>query len=108
MAQWMNLNRNNRYVLTHQYILNCEKNWPCPPTSGSYGRQSGKQTGGRTSEQAGGWAGRQVGRQADIIWVNFKIFKALLQIKLFRLLFYLILLQCYHSIRTAFQLAFIK
>ena len=38
MAQWINLNWNNRSVLAHD-ILYCEKNWPYPPTaSGSYGR----------------------------------------------------------------------
>ena len=37
MAQWINLNRNNRSVLASRYSV--LKNWPYPPTaSGSYGR----------------------------------------------------------------------
>ena len=50
-------------------------------------------------------AGRQAGRQADEIQVSFKIFKILYRLKLFRLLICLISLQCYYSIRSAFQLA---
>ena len=44
MAQWMNLQRNNRSVLAHC----CEKNWAYPPSaSGSYRREGVRQnTGG--------------------------------------------------------------
>ena len=57
MAQWINLNQNNRSVLAHQYSV-LWKNWSYPPTaSGSYGRQAGK--------------------QADKIWVGLEIFKIL-------------------------------
>ena len=42
MAQWINLNRNNRSVLAYQYSVLGEKNWPYPSTaSGFYGREGG-------------------------------------------------------------------
>ena len=58
MAQWINLNRNNRSVLAYQYSVLGEKNWPYPSTaSGSYGREGG--------------------RLADEMRVGFEIFKIL-------------------------------
>ena len=64
--------------------------WAYPPTtSGCYSRQGGK--------------------PVDEIQVGFKIFtENSLQVKLLELLYILTSLQCYYSVRTAFQLAFVK
>ena len=115
MAQWINLNQSNRYVLAYRYSVLWKKlalsshQWVLRQASRQSGKQPVRQAGRQADRWAGGWVGRQAGRQADIIWVDFEIFKTLyIQIKLFRFLFCLILLQCYYSVRTAFQLAFIK
>ena len=84
MAQWINLNRNNGESI----FCIVRKNWPYPPiTSGSYGRQGG--------------------RPADKIQVDFEILKLFYKnysdsTKTIQLLFCLISLQFYCSIRTAF------
>ena len=48
------------------------------------------------------------GRLADEIRVEFESFKNSLQGKLFGLLFLLIAMQCYNSLRNPFQSAFFK
>ena len=51
-------------------------------------------------------AGREEEREADEIRVNFETFKTSLQVKVFRLLFCLISLQIYCSIKTVFSWLF--
>ena len=88
MAQWINLNRNNRSVLARQMIF-CivRKNWRYPPTaSESYGRE----------------AGREAGRQNTSGFRNFYTSQQVkLAIRTFISL--LITLQFYCSIRTVFS-----
>ena len=43
MAQWINLNQNNRSLLAHQYSVLGEKLAHPPTASGSYGREAGQQ-----------------------------------------------------------------
>ena len=51
----------------------------------------------------------QTGRRAEEIQMDFEIFKILYRLNyLFGLPFYLITLQCYYSIRTAFQSTFVN
>ena len=86
MVRWINFNQNNKSVLAHQYSVLAHQYsvlW----------------------EKTGLTAGRQVGRQNMGRSRNIQNF---LQVKLFGLLFCLILLQCYYCIRTAFQQAFVK
>ena len=51
MAQWINLNRNNRSVLSHQYSVLAEKTGPIlqPLVSLTAGRQAGRQAGRRNT-----------------------------------------------------------
>ena len=83
IGQWINLNRNNISVFAHQYSVLWKKT--CPILSPLVGlTPTGKQPSKRNT---GG-------------------FQNSLQDKLFRLLFCLILLQCYYySVKTAFQSA---
>ena len=77
MAQWINLNQKNRSVLVQQNSVL----WPYPPTtSRSY-----------------------ISRLADKIQVELYFLNSL-QV---RLLYRLVSLQCYYSVKTAFQLAFV-
>ena len=85
MEQWINLNQNNRSVLAHQYSVLWEKTSPILLLVVVLMAQ------------------RLTGRLADNILVGFKIFKVLYQLNYSG--FYL---QCYYSIRTAFQSAFVN
>ena len=82
MAQWINLNRNNRSVLASRYSVLREKIGPI------------------LSPLVGLTTGREAGKQNTC---GFRNFKTSLQVKLFGLLFCLISLQFYCSIRTAFS-----
>ena len=87
MVQGININWNNKSVLTHWYSVLWEKTGPIILlyASGAYGRQAGRQNTG-----------------------GFWNFKNSLQVKLFRLLFCLLSLQYCYSISTAFQSTFVK
>ena len=77
MAQWTNLNQNNRSVSTFIFCT-VRKNGPILLLL----------------------VGRQAGRPQNV--GEFQRFKIFLQVKLFGLLFCLLSLQCCYSIRTAF------
>ena len=81
-AQWVNLNRNNRPVLASQYSVLWEKTGPILPPL--VVRQRGREAGRRNT---GG----------------FRNFETSLQVKLFGILFCLISLQFYYSIKIAFS-----
>ena len=66
--------------------------------------QAGKQAGGWTGGQAGRPAGWPADRQADEILVDLKF----LEFSIYKPFGLLISLQCYYSIRSVFQLAFVK
>ena len=86
MAEWINLNRNNRSVLVHRYSV-MGKKWPYPTTAnGSYSREGG----------------REGGRPANETRVGFEIFKILYRLNYSG--FYFV---CYHSnITTVLELHF--
>ena len=70
MAQWINLNRNNRSVLVSLYSVFEKKIAPIlPPLVGLMAERQGE-------------------RSADKLWVDFEILKLTLQVKLLGLLFF--------------------
>ena len=84
MVQCIYLNQNNICV-TASLFCTVRKNWPyLPTTTGSYSRQAGQQ----------------------IKYMCISNFWNSLQVKLFELVFCLISLQCYYSVRITFQLDF--
>ena len=84
MAQWININQNNRSMLAHRYSV------------------LGEKTGPVLLPLVGLTAGREAGQQTTYGWVlKFILYRL-------RLLFCLLSQQCYYSITIAFQLAFVK
>ena len=87
-AQWIILNRYNRSVLASRYsVAIVRKTGPILPPL--VGLTAGRERGREASRQNTG---------------GFRSFKTSLQVKLFGILIYLISLQFYYSIRTAFSL----
>ena len=82
LMQWTNLNWNNRSVFAHRYSVLCEK------------------ASSILQPLVGVTAGRHEGRRNTGEFQNFKNSP---QVILFGLLFCLISLQCYYSIRTTFS-----
>ena len=103
MVQWINLNQNNISVL----VLWCSILWE---KIGPILLPLVDLMAGRAADEiiVGGFQNFKNSLQVKLIVGGFQNFKNSLQVKLFGLLICLLSLQCYYSIRNAFQSAFIK